>query len=350
MLGVFCIVAVVFDLVENIGRLMTNEAPFWFTVKYYMAFCFYFANLLGGFIVFLTIVWFTSRLAQQTEIVAMLSGGMSFPRLLRPYFIAASILVALSLILTHIVVPIANKDKLDYEVQWVHVNFHVKDQNLYREVSPGTIAYFRSITYNRNTGYKFQLDSWGENDKLIQRLVAAKGTWVEQDSIWRLINVNVREFHEDGSESFKFVNRIDTVLPMRLEDFAQRNAIVKTMTTHELSKHIDQVRAKGAPVSKLVLERHSRTSTPFAIFVLTFIGVGIASRKQRGGIGVHIFVAVLIGFTFVFASRIITVYAATAPVPAWFPSGIDGVQCLAAWLPNILFTLLGLFIYKKAPK
>ena len=103
-------------------------------------------------------------------------------------------------------------------------------------------------------------------------------------------------------------------------------------------------------MSKLVLERHSRTSTPFAIFVLTFIGVGIASRKQRGGIGVHLFVAVLIGFTFVFAARIITVYAATAPVPAWFPSGIDGVQFLAAWLPNILFTLLGFFIYKKAPK
>lgn len=216
--------------------------------------------------------------------------------------------------------------------------------------SPKLFKHSRSITYNRNTGYKFQLDSWGENDRLVQRLVAAKGTWLDQDSLWRLINVNVREFHEDGSESFKFVNRIDTVLSMRLEDFAQRNAIVKTMTTHELSKHIEQVRSKGAPVSKLVLERHSRTSTPFAIFVLTFIGVGIASRKQRGGIGVHLFVAVLIGFTFVFASRIITVYAATAPVPAWFPRGIDGVQFLAAWLPNILFTLLGFFIYKKAPK
>ena len=349
MLGAFFVVAVVFDLVENLGRLLANDAPFWGTVKYYMAFCFFFGNLLSGFIVFLTIVWFTSRLAQQTEIIAMLTGGMSYKRLLRPYFIAASILVAFSLFLSHYVVPQANKDKLEFEVQWVHVNFHVKDQNLYREVSPGTIAYFRSITYGRRTGYKFQMERWGD-EKLEQRIVASKGTWVPEDSLWRLINVGVREFHDDGTETFKFVNRIDTVLPMRIEDFAQREAIVNTMTTFELNDHIEEVRATGADVSSLLLTRYSRTATPFAIFVLTLIGVGIASRKQREGIGVHLFVAVLIGFTFVFASRLITVYAATASVPAWLPYGLDAIQFIAAWLPNVLFGLLGYLIYKRAPK
>ena len=350
MLGAFCVVAVVFDLVENIGRLITNDAPFWGTVKYYLAFSFYFANLLSGFIVFLTIVWFTSRLAQQTEIIAMLSGGLSFPRLLRPYFIAASILVAFSIVLTHYAVPIANKDKHDFEVQWVHVNFHVKDQNMYREVAPGTVAYFRSITYSRMTGYKFQMERWGDDDKLEQRIVAAKGTWVPQDSLWRLINVGIREFNKDGTESFKFVNRIDTVLPMRIEDFAQRKTVVKAMTTSELNDHIAESRLKGADISALLLARYSRTATPFAIFVLTFIGVGIAARKQRGGLGVHLFAAVLIGFTFVFASRLITVYAATAEVPAWLPYGQDAIQFIAAWLPNVLFAGLGYAIYKKAPK
>ena len=350
MLGAFCVVAVVFDLVENIGRLISNDAPFWGTVNYYLSFCFYFANLLSGFIVFLTIVWFTSRLAQQTEIIAMLSGGMSFPRLLRPYFMAASILVIFSLFLTHYVVPQANKDKLEFEVQWIHVNFHVKDQNMYREVAPGTVAYFRSITYSRLTGYKFQMEHWGDDEKLKQRIVAAKGTWMPEDSTWRLVNVGVREFNDDGTELFKFVNRIDTVLPMRIEDFAQRDAVVKTMTTSELNSHIEEVRASGADVSPLLLKRYSRTATPFAIFVLTFIGVAIASRKQRGGMGVHLLAAVLIGFTFVFTSRLITVYAATAEVPAWLPYGLDGVQFIAAWLPNLLFGLLGFWIYKRSPK
>ena len=351
MLGVFCVVAVIFDLVENIGRLLKNDAPLWATVKYYFSFIFFFANLLSGFIVFLTIVWFTSKLAQKTEIIAMLSGGMAFRRFLRPYFIAASFLVAISLILTHFIVPSANKSKLEFEVEWIHVNFHVKDQNLYREISPGTIAYFRSITYSRATGYRFQLEKWNKNgDRLEQRIVAAKGTWMPEDSLWRFVNVGVREFEEDGTESYRFVNRLDTSLTMRLEDFAQRPAIVNTMPTPELINHINQVKFSGADVSVLELARHSRTSTPFAIFVLTFLGVGIASRKQRGGVGIHLFLAVLVGFTFVFASRMISVFAATSTSPEFLPISVNGIQFIAAWLPNVLFATLGFFIYHKAPK
>ena len=122
MLGVFCVVAVIFDLVENIGRLLENEAPLWQTVKYYFSFIFFFANMLSGFIVFLTIVWFTSKLAQKTEIIAMLSGGMAFRRFLKPYFIAASLLVAISLILTHFVVPAANKSKVEFERVELNIN------------------------------------------------------------------------------------------------------------------------------------------------------------------------------------------------------------------------------------
>lgn len=351
MLGVFCVVAVIFDLVENIGRLLENEAPFWKTVKYYFSFIFFFANMLSGFIVFLTIVWFTSRLAQRTEIIAMLSGGMAFRRFLRPYFIAASLLVSISLILTHFVVPEATKSKLDFEVEWIHVNFHVKDQNLYREISPGIIAYFRSITYSRATGYRFQHERWNEEtNKLEQRIDAAKGTWMSEDSLWRLVNVSVREFNEDGTESYCFLNRLDTALTMRIEDFAQREAVINTMPTPELKRYIEQVQFSGADVCSLQLARHSRTSTPFAIFVLTFLGVGIASRKQRGGVGIHLFLAVLVGFTFVFASRIISVYAATVSAPDILPISVNAIQFIAAWLPNVLFTALGFWIYFKAPK
>ena len=177
---------------------------------------------------------------------------------------------------------------------------------------------------------------------MVQRIVAAKGSWVEEDSLWRLINVGIREFKEDGSESFKFVNRLDTVLPMRIEDFAQRAAVVNTMTTFELNDHIDEVMESGADATELILEKHARTSTPFAIYVFTLIGVGIASRKLRGGVGVHLFLAVIIGFTFVFTSRLISVFAASSIGTDWLP--------IAAWLPNIFFGVLGYYIYVKAPK
>ena len=135
MVGVFCVIAVVFDLMENIGRLLTNEAPLGGTLMYYLSFCFHFGNLLSGFIVFLTIIWFTSRLAQQTEIIALLSSGMSFTRLMRPYFIASSVLVALSLLVSHFILPIANERKVEFEVEYVHVNFHISDQHIYPQIT-----------------------------------------------------------------------------------------------------------------------------------------------------------------------------------------------------------------------
>jgi lipopolysaccharide export system permease protein len=137
---------------------------------------------------------------------------------------------------------------------------------------------------------------------------------------------------------------------MKLDDFAQRVEFVNSMTTSELSRYIDKVKLRGEDPSTIELAKHARTSTPFAIFVLTLIGVGISARKQRGGIGVHLFIAVLVGFTFVFTSRIISVYAATMTIPDFVPVSDGGIQLLASWLPNLLYLCLGFYIYAKAPK
>ena len=350
MVGIFCVIAVVFDLMENVGRLLTNEAPLGGTILYYLSFCFHFGNLLSGFIVFLTIIWFTSRLAQQTEIVAILSSGMSFTRLMRPYFMAATVLVILSLVISHIILPKANERKVDFEVQHVHVNFHISDQHMYREIAPGTVVYFRSITVDRNTGYRFQLERWSESGQLEQRILAAKATWNVQDSSWRLVNARVRDIDSEGHERLQYRTRLDTSLSMRISDFGQRDALVSTMSTRDLNQHIERESKRGAPVSLLKLEKHARTSSPFSIYVLTLIGVGIASRKLRGGMGYHLFLAVIIGFFFVFTSKIITVYAASVVLPADALISSDHWLLLAAWLPNLIFAALGLFIAWKAPK
>jgi len=349
MLGAFCVIVVVFDLMEHIGRLLDNGAPVGETALYYLNVCFHFASLLAGFIVFLTIIWFTSRLAQNSEIIAMLSGGMPFRRLFRPYFLASGILLVMSLCISHWVVPRANGQKLAFEQAYVHTSVHVQDKNLYREVAPGTIVYFRSVNYQRATGYKFQFERW-EGNELKQRMLAAKATFLPQDSVWRLVNVGVRDFRPDGSQHHRFLSRLDTALVMRIDDFAERNEVVATMPTGELRTYIAEVKQRGADTSNLELVLHGRTATPFAMLVMTLIGVSIAARRLRGGLGLHLFAAVLIGFTFVFASKVISVWAAAVVVPSWFPMNEPTLRLVAAWLPNLLFTALGGWLYVKAPK
>jgi lipopolysaccharide export system permease protein len=143
---------------------------------------------------------------------------------------------------------------------------------------------------------------------------------------------------------------LDTALVMRLEDFGTRAELTSTMTTPRLRKHIETTQAKGIPVAGLVLELLGRTSTPFAIYVMTLLGVSIAARKQRGGMGAHLFAAVLVGFSYVFTSKLITVYAASVALPEGFFLSQHGLLVVAAWLPNLLFALLGLLIHAKAPK
>ena len=221
---------------------------------------------------------------------------------------------------------------------------------MYREISPGTVVYFRSITVDRNTGYRFQLERWSESGRLEQRILAAKATWNTEDSTWRLINARIRDIEPDGKERLNYLTRLDTTLSMRISDFGQRSALVSTMSTPELSGHIEREAQRGAPVNLLKLEKHARTSSPFSIYVLTLIGVGIASRKLRGGMGYHLFLAVVIGFFFVFTSKIITVYAASMILPADAIVSTDQWLLMAAWLPNVLFAILGGLIVWKAPK
>lgn len=350
MIGVFCVIAVVFDLMENIGDLISNGAPLGETFLYYVSFCFHFGNLLSGFIVFLTIIWFTSRLAQRTEIIAMLSGGMGFRRFMRPYFVAATALVGMTLLVSHWILPQANARKVDFEFQYVHKDFYISDQHLYREVAPGSIAYFRSVSVDRQTGYRFQHETWTPAGRLSQRIIAAKATWMSDDSLWRLVNARVRDFESNGAEKLRYLTRLDTTLTMRLEDFGTRAELTSTMTTPRLQAHIQATQAKGIPVANLLLELFGRTSTPFAIYVMTFLGVGIAARKQRGGMGIHLFAAVLVGFTYVFTAKLITVYAASVALPEGFILSQRGLLLWASWLPNVLFALLGWAIDARAPK
>ena len=178
MVALFCVVAVVFDVAENLERLIKNGAP-WSEVfgSYYVNFCLALGNMLSAFIVFLTILLFTSRLAQRSEIIAVLAGGISFQRLMRPYFMASTILVVGSLLLAHVVLPSSNGRKMDFEVEYVHKEFHIAEQHLYREIQPGTIVYFRSVNAGRAVGYRFVMEQW-QGEVLQEKWTASKAKWI----------------------------------------------------------------------------------------------------------------------------------------------------------------------------
>jgi len=341
MVALFCVVAVVFDIAENLERLIENGAS-WSEVlgSYYFSFCLALGNTLSAFIVFLTILLFTSRLAQRSEIIAVLAGGISFQRLMRPYFIASTLIVVGSLVLGHLVLPMTNERKMDFEVEFIHKEFHIAEQHLYREIQPGTIAYFRSINAGREVGYRFVLEQW-DDGRLAEKWSASKAKWLPEEQTWRVSNLRRRWWDEQGRERFERVAVLDTALTMRMTDFGQRSAAMSTLGWRQLQEAIEREIAKGSGGERfLQLESHTRTSNAFAIYVMALIGVSVASRRQRGGTGIHILIGVVVGFIYVFSAKLMSVSATHAGIP----------PVVASWTPNVLFGLLGWVLYRRAPK
>jgi lipopolysaccharide export system permease protein len=341
MIMAFMVIAVIFDISENLDEFLKSKAP-WYKIvtDYYLNFCFYFATLLSSFIVFLTIIWFTSKLAQQSEIIAILSGGISYARFIKPYFIAAGILVGLMLFFTHIVVPRANRVKYNFEVGYMKDPLTVAERNIHREIAPGTIAYFYAFHPETNSGDNFSLENW-ENGELTKKLIANSAQYNKEIQKWTITNAHVRHYKENQEVWLERRTKIDTILPMDDQDFGLRAEISSAMSLEELNEFIAEQKLGGSGrVAQFEIEKYNRTAGPFAIFVLTLIGVSIASRKQRGGIGLHLMLAVVIGFIYVFISRMTTVSAMNLGLSA----------SLAVWIPNILFLFVGLYLYKKAQK
>lgn len=341
MIGAFMLIAVVFDISENIDDLVKSPATFGEIIfDYYLNFCFYFANLLSSFIIFLTIIWITSQLAQRSEIIAILSGGVSFRRFIQPYFVGAGILVVVSLVLSHLIVPHANRAKYDFEVTYLKGALTLGDKNLHREIQPGTFAYFKEMNLEKNIGYHFSMERW-QDGHLTWKLISQSAIYHPDSNYWSIVKPQIREFLADGTERLRIQERLDTVIDLTPEVFAPRSEIVAAMTWNELNVFAEEQRLNGSGRTAFIeIEKHGRTSNAFSIFILTLIGVSIAARKTRGGTGAHILLAVVVGFLFVFVSRITTVAATNVGFPPY----------LAVWVPNVIFIFVGLWFYSRAQK
>ncbi|MDR1591360.1 MAG: LptF/LptG family permease [Prevotellaceae bacterium] len=332
-------VSVVFDLTEKLDTFHTHKAPLSAIVfDYYFNFIPFFANLFTPLFAFISVIFFTSKLAYNTEIIAMLSGGVSFNRLLRPYFMAATLIGLLSFALSGYVIPPSNKVRLDFEDKYVQKFKTELAMNVQLEVEPGIIAYIERFESSRNRGYHFSLEEF-RNKTLVSRMTAQ---YIVFDSLnqWHVTDYLIRDF--DGMyETIRRGERLDTVIQMDPSDFFISGKQAPQMTNPELSRYLTKQQMRGVGgVQAFEDEYHKRFSMPFAAIILTLIGVSLSSRKVRGGTGLHIGVGIGLSAVYILFSTVSSTFAINGSMPT----------LLAVWLPNIIFSIIGLALYVKAPK
>ena len=331
-------IAVVFDINEQLDKFIKNKAPLTAIIfDYYVNFVPYYTNLFSALFVFISVIFFTSKLANNSEIIAMMSNGMSFRRLMKPYMVSATIIAVMSFGLTSFIIPPANKTRIEFQNKYIRnkaVDFASKIQI---QVEPGVIAYFESYDNKSKQGRNFSLDKF-EGKELISRLTARN---IEYDSAyhWVVKNYQIRDF--DGmKESFQNGDRADTTLTIMPNDFLISAYDFETMNTVELYKHIERQKSRGiANIQGFEIEFHKRFASIASAFILTLIGASLSSRKMKGGMGLNIGLGILLSLAYIIFMTISSSFAVSGTVSPF----------IAAWIPNFVFILIAIILYRRAP-
>lgn len=335
-------ISIVFDVNENLAKFTTNHAPLRaIVVDYYANFVPYFANLFSPLFVFIAVIFFTSKLAGNSEIIAMLACGMSFKRLLRPYFISAALISALNFWLGGYVIPEGTVIRQNFEALYKNNKKQTSASNVQLQVAPGVIAYITQYDDKHKTGYGFSLDKF-ENKKLVSHMTA---NVVKYDTIsderyhWKAVNYKIRTLR-GMREQIKSGSEIDTVIMMEPMDLVYSKGQQETLTSPELKRYISKQKDRGSTnVVQYEVEYYKRIASCFASFILTVIGASLSSRKRKGGMGLYLGIGLALSFSYILLQTISATFAINAGTP----------PMLAAWIPNILYAIIAYFCYKKAP-
>ena len=279
-------------------------------------------------------------MAARTEIVAILSSGVSFKRFLLPYLIASTFLAMVSLVFNHFVIPHANKTRIEFEENFFKLGFKNYDKDIHKQIGPGQFTYFEKYNADADIGYKFTLEKW-ENNRLIFKLRSDYAQYDSSTGAWSIYNFQKRYITGENEVLVKGDN-MDTIINLHPSQFEQRlEYTTQMMDTPELNKYIEKERKTGSEnLPYHLIDKHSRSSMPFSTFVLVLIGVSLASRKVRGGVGAHVALGLFIAVIYIFTIKVTTVYATNA--------GLSPL--VACWSPNVLFGILAIYIFNKAPK
>lgn len=336
---IICVI-VVFDISEKLQDFIEREAPIkGILFVYYLNKAPYLANMFSPLFIFISVIYFSSKMASNSEIVAILAGGVSFNRFIRPYMISALILAVLSFYLNNFLIPHSNKKWLKFEDTYYRNKFRNVDRNIHLQLDNNTFVYMSNFNADLNLGTQFSIEKF-EGKKLTYKLLSDNVKWDSTSNKWQINNYMER--HIDGlNETINRGITKDTSLALRPEEFKRRKSFMKTMDFFELNQFIEEEKFKGSGKTMTYeVEKHQRGAYPFATFILTLIGVSISSRKVRGGIGLHIGIGLLISFSYILFMQISSTFATNSGMNAF----------IAVWIPNALYTILALYLLKKAPK
>lgn len=332
-------ISVVFDINEKIDKFLRPEVPLKAIVfDYYLNFIPYFASMLSSLITFVAVIFFTSKLADNSEIIAMLACGMSFKRLMVPYTISAAVIALFTFVLNAYVIPPANVTRIDFQNKYIKNKKETSASNVQLEVEPGVIAYFSTFDSKSNMGYRFSLEHF-DGKKMISRLTAKS---IKYDSLhqWTVIDYLIRDL-DDTHETITSGSRKDTTLTIVPSDFLISVNDCETMTSPELRTYIERQKKRGiGNIQTFEIEYHKRYAAIMAAFILTYIGVSLSSRKIKGGMGLNIGIGLALSFSYILFVTISSTFAVSGAVS----------PMVAAWIPNILYSFIAVYLYRIAPR
>lgn len=347
------LIFIVFDIKEKIQTFTTEDIPVKEIIfDYYLMFIPYYGNLFSPLFTFIAVIFFTSKMAHQTEFVAILSSGTSFRRIMRPYIIGASIIGLITLGLNHFILPKVFKIKIGFEDKWINENYKNQEENIHKKIGPNRLLYMESYDNRIQTAYKVSIEDVIGN-KQIYYQSADNMTWDSLSQEWIMTNVYERKIiQQDRLDTlknqkpiFKQINKFYPTKKLKIEfkpsDMQRFESKVEAMTYFELKEYIIREKIKGSNrIEFFEVEQYKRTSFPFATFILTIIGVCVSSRKVRGGVGLQIALGLLLSCIYIMLMYVFTTIATTGFAIPW----------LAVWTPNIVFSFVALYFYRNAQK
>ena len=342
MLLMFIPIGIVIDVSEKVNKMIENKVPFKEIASYYVDFTVYFANILFPIFLFLSIIWFTSKLANNTEIIAILSSGISFSRFLRPYIIGAVFVSIFALLMGIFLVPKASEGFKNFRYMYLiggGRNEMRDDSDVYRQISDDEYIYVSNFNSVSQIAFNFTLEKF-EKDKLMYKITADRLKWNAKDSTYTMFNYKKRTIGE-LNDTFEMNDTKEAIFNFEIEDLTPVVYIAETLSYVELIDFIEKEKARGSTnINRYLVVLYKKFSIPVAAFILTIIAVSVSSMKRRGGMGMNLAIGIILAFAFVFLDKVFGVLAEKSAAP----------PIIAVWVPNFVFGILAIYLLRNAKR